>query len=893
MQGEGERDELVMELVSATLEQSPETRESYLRSACAGDVDLFAEVSERVEWEQRMGGFLGQTVVEVLDLLDRPFEAGELVAGRFRVLKEVGRGGMGVVYEAHDEKLDRRVALKTAVGGHDNRLPPETRAAREVSHFNVCKVHELHSARTELGEVEFLTMEFIPGETLSARIQRTGPLAPAEARDIAGQISAGLAQAHRQGVIHRDLKCSNVILNETPDGGTRAVITDFGLASFNLAEGETGARSPLRGSFDYMAPELFSGGQPGIASDLYALGVIFHEMLTGKVPAPAEKPSRPEDASTRTLTPVTRLRRHRPEKLPKPWGKIVARCLEADPEDRFASTDELIRLLEARPGKRRWLAAIPAAAAIVAVALWLGREKPGPPVRLAVLPIVVEGAPVPAADGLGVELAERLSGARRGFVVIPPAEAQRNSVNTVERAKTAMAATHVLRTRVRNSGGRLAVEASVIATNSNLTLQELRGAYSLNDLALAAKALTATITSAFRLPARVPMEVLARAAYPSYVQGLNLLRRDAASADEAMPFFRKAIEQDPRSALPYAGLAEAYLQKFQQRFGTEWMDRATRAVMRAQSLNTDSAPVLLAAGLLKYLHGWYEQAAQDYSRAAELAPGSADAWNRLALAYSAMNRPDQAITTYRKALEAQPDYYLPYIDFGRFYRKQLQFPEAEQLFRHVTVIAPDLAVGHTVLGLVLQQQNRLSEAEQAFLTSLRLQETGLALIDLGALYYQEEFYDKAVQYFTRSLALDGPNALRYANLADAYRHSSRTEEATKSYRMAEALARSDVERNPSDPSKRSLHAFILAHLKVDDLAKYEINQALVMGAGSAAVTRDAVLVYESLGEREMTMKVLADAPLPLIEELSRQPDVRSLQQDTRFQELLRSKAAQP
>jgi serine/threonine protein kinase len=355
MQGEGERDELVMELVSATLEQSPETRESYLRSACAGDVDLFAEVSERVEWEQRMGGFLGQTVVEVLDLLDRPFEPGELVAGRFRVLKEVGRGGMGVVYEAHDEKLDRRVALKTAVGGHDNRLPPETRAAREVSHFNVCKVHELHSARTELGEVEFLTMEFIPGETLSARIQRTGPLAPAEARDIAGQISAGLAQAHRQGVIHRDLKCGNVILTEKPDGGTRAVITDFGLASFNLAEGESGARSPLRGSFDYMAPELFSGGQPGIASDLYALGVIFHEMLTGKVPAPIEEPTVPESANTRTLTTVKRLRptKRRCEKLPKSWGKIVGRCLEADPQDRFASTEEVISMLEA-PRQRLW-----------------------------------------------------------------------------------------------------------------------------------------------------------------------------------------------------------------------------------------------------------------------------------------------------------------------------------------------------------------------------------------------------------------------------------------------------------------------------------------------------------------------------------------------------------
>src|SRR6516164_1029741 len=712
MQDESERDELVMELVSAALEQSAEIRESYLRSACAGDADLFAEVSERVEWEQRMGGFLGQTVVEVLDLLDRPFEPGELVAGRFRVLKEVGRGGMGVVYEAHDEKLDRRVALKTAVGGHDNRLPPETRAAREVSHFNVCKVHELHSARTELGEVEFLTMEFIPGETLSARIRRTGPLAPAEARDIAGQISAGLAQAHRQGVIHRDLKCGNVILTEKPDGGTRAVITDFGLASFNLAEGESGARSPLRGSFDYMAPELFSGGQPGIASDLYALGVIFHEMLTGEVPAPAEAPTRPVDASTRTLTPVKRLRavRHRSEKLPKPWGKIVARCLEVDPQDRFQSTDELIRLLEAGPGKRRWLLAMPAAAAIVAVALWPGREKPGPPVWLAVLPIAVEGVPVPAADGLGVELAERLSGARRGFVVIPPTEARRNRVDTPEKAKTVLTATHVLRTRMRNSGGRILVAAAVIDAGSGNALQELKGTYSTSDISVLAKALSATVTGAFRLRARVSMELVAAAAYPAYIQGINLLRRDRASADEAIPFFQKAIELDPRSALPYAGLAEAEVQKFQRGYGTEWLDRAAELVAKAQSLNSDSAPVLRAAGLYKQQHGWYEVAALDFSRALELAPNDADALNDLADAYANMNRPDVAIETYQKAIQAQPDYYAPYIQFGRFYRRRGQFQEAERLFRHAAMLAPRLALAYAQLGVALNDQQRFREA---------------------------------------------------------------------------------------------------------------------------------------------------------------------------------------
>ena len=200
--------------------------------------------------------------METLELLDRPFEPGELVAGRFRVLNEVGRGGMGVVYEAYDQKLDRRVALKTAVRGHDNRLPPEARAAREVSHFNVCKVYELHSTRTKLGEVEFLTMEFIAGETLSARLRRTGPLPLEQDRDIARQICAGLAQAHRQGVVHGDLKCGNIILTETPEGGTRAVITDFGLASLNPPGEEDPGPGPLRGSFDYMAPELFSGARP-------------------------------------------------------------------------------------------------------------------------------------------------------------------------------------------------------------------------------------------------------------------------------------------------------------------------------------------------------------------------------------------------------------------------------------------------------------------------------------------------------------------------------------------------------------------------------------------------------------------------------------------------------
>ena len=893
MQSESERNELVMELVSVGLEQSPETREIYLRSACAGDAGLFAEVEERLEWEQRMGDFLCQPVVEVLDLLDRPFEPGELVAGRFRVINEAGRGGMGVVYEAHDEKLDCRVALKTAVRGHDNRLTPETVAARKVSHPNVCKVYELHSAGTEFGEVKFLTMEFIEGETLSARIQRTGSLPPEEARDIAFQISEGLSQAHHQGVIHRDLKCSNVILPAEPDGRTRAVITDFGLASLELAGRERGGMSGLRGSLDYMAPELFSGAGPSVASDLYALGVIFHEMLTGKPPLPAEESAVSQSASTATLHRATSLHpaERRCETLPWRWRKIVARCLETDPLNRFVSMDEVIARLEAI-GKRRWLLAVSAAAMLVIVGLGVIPEKPGPAVRLAVLPIAVEGEPLPAAAGLGVELADRLSGARRGFVVIPPRDALRNRVDTPEKAKKALTATHVLQTRIRNSGGQMMVEASVIETNSNLTFQELRGTYHSSEIALVAKALTATVTGAFRLRARVPMEVLAAAAYADYVQGISLLRRDDVSADEAMPFFQKAIEQDPGSALPYAGLAEAQLQKSARFYGGEWLNRATQSLAKAQSLNADAVPVLLAAGLLKRQRGWYDQAALDYSRAVELAPENSEAWKRLADVNNLMNRPDEAVTTYQQAIRFQPDYYAPYYALGRFYLVREQYREAEALFRRVIELAPGLAAGRIGLGLAQQEQMRLSEAEQSLLTALHLQETAPVLTDLGWLYYAQERYGEAAQYFEKSVNAQPPTALRYADLGDAYRQLGRVREAADAYRQAQSLAASEIVENPIEPSARANLAYVSARLGERSEAEFEIRQAVAIGPSNTTVLRLAVFTFEALGEHEQTLKLLAGAPRQLLEKLSRQPELRSLQQDPNFQKILTTKVHQ-
>ena len=282
MQDKAQDDELVMNLVETALAVSPGEREAFVQNACPGNSELFSLVWDYVEAEERMAGFLLEPLYPQASS-EHPFEPGELLDGRFRIVREVAQGGMGIVYEAVDQKLERRIALKCAKSGFRRRLPPEVRNASEISHPNVCKIFEIHTASTGDGEIDFLTMEFLEGETLAERL-RNGPLPEKEARTIAQQLCAGLAEAHRNHVIHGDLKSNNIILTSADHGAIRAVITDFGLARTLQAPQRTVQSGQAAGTPDYMAPELWRGEKASVASDIYALGVILYELAGGVRP---------------------------------------------------------------------------------------------------------------------------------------------------------------------------------------------------------------------------------------------------------------------------------------------------------------------------------------------------------------------------------------------------------------------------------------------------------------------------------------------------------------------------------------------------------------------------------------------------------------------------------
>ena len=368
-------------------------RAAFLDDACHGDRELRSEVDRLIAAD-----------TDTATLVFRPppsapprLEEGRLLAGRFRVVRFIAAGGMGDVYEADDLELHERLALKTiraeVVGdGHAlARFKHEVQFAKRISHPNVCRIHDLGTHRGAASDMVFLTMQLLPGETLAQRLRRDRQIPLPEALPLVVQMAEALGAAHDAGVIHRDFKPSNVMLT-----GTKAMVTDFGLAR-SASAGEDASSTELTesghlvGTLAYMAPEQLTHGELTPATDVYALGLVMYEMLTGTRPFHGVTPL--DSAMKRLTESPTPPDRLVPGLDPR-WGTVILRCLEREPAKRYQRTGDVIRALT--PGAesatrtitgfvagfaKRPLPWIAMAAVLVAVAaiagVWfVGRHRP-------------------------------------------------------------------------------------------------------------------------------------------------------------------------------------------------------------------------------------------------------------------------------------------------------------------------------------------------------------------------------------------------------------------------------------------------------------------------------------------------------------------------------------
>lgn len=807
---------------------------------------------------------------------DLQFAPGTLLLDRFRIIRAIGSGGMGTVYLATDEKLGQPRAIKIAKTGHARHLPPEAATALRVTHPNVCRVHEIHTLETPDGPVDFLSMEFVDGETLASHLACHGPLAPAEALPIALQICAGLAAAHAVRLLHRDLKSANILLDCTVQPIQRAVITDFGLAQDQ--DLSTSAATGCAGTPAYLAPERWAGGRASQATDIFALGLVLHEIYTGSRPDPG--PGDPRTA-TRLVSPS----------IPALIRAVITRCLEPDPQHRFPSAEAVAAALAPPPMPHRrpspyWAALL---LLLLAIPLYRWLSPVTPAARLAIFPIEGRNLSADAAEllrGASFDLSHRLTGYRPRpvqLVVIPIEETRAIPTANPAIARARLGATHILRATITPApDGRFHLEAQILDTSTGLPLREYRSNFTATTLPFALpEALTATVAAAFHLPSAAAAESVSPAAASAYATANSLLRTDASRGAAAAAVFEQAIALDPASSLPRAGFAEAAFNAWRSTQDATWLIRGREQLAQAIERSPDSLSVHLAAGKLSLAPGAYERAREEFLRATQIDPNSAEAWRGLALAYESMTgHENEAATAYLKASQVQPSYYAPLTDLCLFYRRVGQYSQAIGYCRQVTALAPALLQGHLNLGGVLTEAGRFADSELELRLALNIDPKSRPVLNNLAAVYQYLGRDSDAVASLRLARAAGPDStVLMLNLGDSHRRLGQLSEAQSAYRRGLELTRAATSQNSRDAAARAYLAYFLIRLNQTKPGRLELEQALALDERDKTVLRRAILCFVALGDNARAISLLRSAPPDLVHELERQPDLLEFRKD--------------
>lgn len=579
---------------------------------------------------------------------------GASFAGRYVLKHRLGVGGMGAVYAAHDQTLDEDVALKlltgAAVGESVERFVREVRLARRVTHRNVARTFDIG----EHQGIHYLTMELVDGCSLAAELERGVDLA--RALDIAAQIGEGLAAAHQAGVVHRDLKPANVLL----ESSGRVVITDFGIARTEEATEQLTADGGMLGTLRYMAPEQVEGKPVDARTDLYALGLILFEMVTGTRPfasetalasAMARVGAKPPDPSTHT-------------ELPAGLSAIVMQCLAADPGRRPADAREVVRAI----------AAIDVAAAPAKI--YNGQEPTQagsrtsfvsarrPDRGLAVLPFKYRGPADEAylAEVLTDELIDALSMTKGLRVPASGATARFSDDRDPSKIGDALAVDACVDGTVTKLGPKIRISARLIDTQTETQTWSEHYTSELQDVLMLQERLAGRIAETLRVELGVitsGSEVSAEA-IELYLRARRLedrTRRGPSAGDSTVSLFERCLELAPDFAPAIAGYALACIQAWflpGSAYERDWRTLAEDAVARALEKAPDLAETHYAAARLAAQLGNYSLAASRLASALDRAPTYSHAHEYLGALQLESGRMREGVAHVELASELDP-----------------------------------------------------------------------------------------------------------------------------------------------------------------------------------------------------------------------------------------------
>jgi len=671
-------------------------------------------------------------------------EPGVVLAGRYRIDSMLGLGGMGAVYKAEDAVLSRTVAIKVIRPDLASdpellqRFKQEVILARQVSHRNVIRLYDIGEA----DEITFITMEYVEGTDLRTYVELNAPLSIGKSIDLITQVVSALQSAHAEDVVHRDLKPGNIMVQ--PSG--RVTVMDFGLARSLVNDGRT-KTGIMMGTIDYMSPEQARGEHVDGRSDIFAIGLILYEMLTGEVPHKAE-------SAVATLVKRTQERAKAPSELnrsiPPGLSKVISRCLEIDPKDRYQKAEELLLALDAyhakpsmlsmqavalersaRRSRNLFIAASVLVVLFVAIAAYFfgGRILPKVPVaaRPPVSVLVADfqnhtGDPIfdetlepmfnVALEGASFVNAFSRGEARKLIAKMP---AQHDKID--EQAARLLAVSQNIGAVItgslsrRGDGYKISVEAFDGISGNSIATSEITVA-SKDDVLLAIPKLAAPLRKALgdSTPEAAQLQATQGGFTSSSLEavhqyGLAMELQFAGKMDAALQSFSKATELDPNFGRAYSGMAAMSRNLGRQADAEKYFKLAMEHVDRMTERER-----FRARGAYYVTVGDLQKCVEEYSTLVQLFPSDNIGHNNLAACYARFHNMPKAMEQAQKAVEVSPNAATQRANLALYAAYAGSYDVSEKEARAALKINPSYSVGFLTLTDALVGSGKLSDA---------------------------------------------------------------------------------------------------------------------------------------------------------------------------------------
>jgi non-specific serine/threonine protein kinase len=768
----------------------------------------------------------------------------------YKILEKIGEGGMGIVYKAEDTKLQRVVALKflgeqfASDEEAKARFFREARAASALNHQNIITIYEIDEFEGKC----FISMEFVEGKSIKNFIGQEA-LSVRQALNIVMQVAEGLKAAHEKGIVHRDLKSDNIML--TPEGMVK--IADFGLAELRGAPTLTSQPS-IMGTLPYASPEQLQGITTDERTDIFSFGVVLYEMITGRLPFWSEY----EQATIYSILneepePVTKLNKEIPTEL----ERVIEKALKKRRELRYQSMVELLADLrqvgeEYETGARRKAPAVPALAVLYFENMGESKEDDY------------------FAAGMTEDIITDLSKIDEIRVlsrsdVLP----YRGKTVSIKETGRNLNVDYILEGSVRKADSKLRISAQLIRVSDGFHVWAERFDRELKDVFEVQSDVSQKVASALKI--RLTLSQIERIekkptisikAYDYYLRGRDYYwRLGKGDLEIAVQMYKKALEVDPQYALAYAGLADAYVYKYEAYYdrSVHLLNLAEETAKRALALDYDLPEAHRALGRVYKERKNNPEAISEFKKAIELKPDYLEAYRALGWICEEMRNYDEAITYAEKALEIRSLDRESYRLLGIAYLDKKEYHQAEQMFFKAIEVAPDYAEAYYDIGNTYQKQGKFDQALKMYQKCTIAGGDPNVYVDMGWVYLLKGDFKKAITNFKKCIELKCFEFIANHCLGLIFKIQGKEKESKDYYEHCIELCHKLLLDDPENPYVHSTlglaYTFLGDHQKGTQQGEYAVS----LDPENGAILYDLARIYALQNEPDKAIQTLEKA----------------------------------